>query len=126
MATNAATAYNDSKILTASPAELTLMLYEGAIKFCNLALMAMEKNENDKVSLNLIKAQNIISEFRATLEFKYLVAKDFDIIYEYINRRLIEANVKKDKEILEEALGYIREMRDTWKEIMKVNKTSGN
>jgi flagellar secretion chaperone FliS len=122
MAANAAATYNNSKILTASPAELTLMLYEGAIKFCNLALMGLEKGELDKVNTNIIKAEKIILEFRATLDFKYPVAKDFDNVYDYIYRRLIDANIKKDKEILEEALGYIREMRDTWKEVMRLAK----
>jgi flagellar protein FliS len=122
MATNAAAAYKDSKILTASPAELTLMLYEGAIKFCNIAAMAIEKKEYDKANLNIIKAERIITEFRSTLDFKYPVAKHFELVYEYIYRRLIEANIKKDVEILEEALGYIREMRDTWKEVMKLTK----
>lgn len=125
MATNAAAAYQDSRILTASPAELTLMLYEGAIKFCNLALIALEDRKYDKANMNIIKAENIIVEFRASLDFKYPVAKDFDNVYELIYRSLIEANIKKDTVILEEALGYIREMRDTWKEVMKLSKISG-
>jgi len=119
MAVNAATIYKDNKILTATPAELTLMLYEGAIKFCNKALLAMEKNDIVNINKNIIKAEKIISELRATLDFKYPVAKEFDMVYDYIYRRLIDSNIKKDKEILEEALGYIREMRDTWKEVMK-------
>lgn len=120
MATNAAAAYRDSKILTASPAELTLMLYEGAIKFCNLALMALEKNDYEKANLNIIKTERIIAEFRATLDFKYPVAKDFDVVYDYIYRKLVQANISKDEIILEEALGNIREMRDTWKEVMRL------
>jgi flagellar protein FliS len=108
MATNAAAMYKDSKILTASPAELTLMLYEGAIKFCNLAIMALEKKDYEKSNLNIIKAERIISELRSTLDFKYQVAKEFEVVYDYIYRRLIDANIRKDKEILEEALGYIR------------------
>ncbi len=122
MAANAAATYNNSKILTASPAELTLMLYEGAIKFCNLALLAMEKGDLEKVNTNIIKAEKIILEFKATLDFKYPVAKDFENVYDYIYRRLLDANIKKDKEVLEEALGYIREMRDTWKEVMRLAK----
>ena len=122
MAANAATAYNNSKLMTASPAELTLMLYEGAIKFCNLALMAIEKNNFEKANLNIIKAERIISEFRSTLNFKYPVAKDFDNVYDIIYQRLLESNVRKDPELLEEALGYIREMRDTWKEVMRLAK----
>lgn len=122
MVNNAANAYKNSKILTASPAELTLMLYDGAVKFCNIALMALEKNDYEKTSENLIKAQKIINEFRSTLDFKYPVAKDFDVVYEYIHRRLVEANLKKDPEIINEALGRIKEMRETWKEVMRLNK----
>ena len=122
MATNAAAAYGNSKILTASPAELTLMLYEGAIKFANLAIMAMEKNDIEKTNLNIIKTERIITELRGTLDFKYPVASEFDKIYDYIYRRLIDANIKKDKAILEEALDYIREMRDAWKDVMKLSR----
>ena len=82
MVSNAANAYKNSKILTASPAELTLMLYDGAVKFCNVALISLERNDYEKVSENLIKAQKIIMEFRSTLDFKYPVAKDFDVVYE--------------------------------------------
>ena len=60
-------------------------------------------------------------EFRTTLDFKYPVAQQFDIVYDYIYRRLVEANINKDKDIAEEALKYIREMRDTWKEVMRRN-----
>lgn len=120
MATNAAAAYKDNRILTATPAELTLMLYEGAIKFCNIALMAMGKGDIPKANNNIIKAEKIIAEFMATLDFNYPVANDFNLIYDYIYRRLIEANIKKDEEILTEALEYIREMRDLWKEVMKL------
>jgi flagellar protein FliS len=124
MALNAATAYKDNRILTASPEELTLMLFDGAIKFCNIAIMALEKNDLQTANTNIIKAEKIIVEFRSTLNFDYSVANDFDIIYEYIYRRLIEANVKKDKEIVEEALHFIREMRETWKDAMKLAKGS--
>lgn len=119
---NVAQAYQGTKINTASPAELTLMLYEGAIKFCNKAIYAIEENNITKANENFIKAQKIIMEFRGTLDFKYPVAQDFERVYDYIYRRLIEANIKKDKEIAEEALKYIREMRDTWKEVMRRNK----
>lgn len=122
MAVNAAAIYKDNRILTASPAELTLMLYEGAIKFCNIAIMSLDKNDIEKANINLIKAERIIAEFRATLDFKYPAANQFELVYEYIYRRLIEGNIKKDKEIIEEALGHIREMRDTWKEVMRLAK----
>lgn len=112
--------YNNSKILTASPAELTLMLYDGVIKFCNIAIMAIEKNDVMKAHTYIVKTENIIEEFQATLNHKYPVAKDFDNVYKYIYNRLIEANVKKDKDILEEVLVHLRTLRDTWKEVMKI------
>lgn len=119
---NAYAQYNNSKILTASPAELTLMLYEGAIKFCNIAIMAIEKKDIEKANINIIKVQRIIEEFRATLDMKYPVAKDFDRVYVYLQKRLIEANMSKDAEILEEINTHLRSMRDTWKEVMRRNK----
>ena len=114
--------YQRNKIMMASPAELTLMLYEGAIKFINVAIMGIEKNDIQKAHNNIMKAQRIIEEFRATLNFKYPVAKDFDNVYEYVHRRLIEANIAKDKDILEECLEHMRTMRDAWKEIMQQPK----
>lgn len=111
--------YNNSRIMTASPAELTLMLYDGAIKFCNIALTAIEQNDMMAAHTNIVKAENIITEFRETLDHKYPVAKDFERIYVYIYDKLVEANIHKDPVALNEALRQIRGMRDTWKEVMK-------
>lgn len=122
MVKNAAQAYGARKVETASPAELTLMLYEGAIKFCNIAMGAIEKKDYEKANLNIQKARNIIVELQSTLDHKYKVAEDFDIIYDYIFRKLVDANMKKDSEVLEEALNQIRDMRDAWKEIMRLAK----
>lgn len=119
----AASAYKNNAINTASPAELTLMLYEGAIKFCNIALLALEKKDFEKANINIQKVENIIVEFRSTLDFKYEVANDFDNVYKFIYSLLVEANIKKDAEKLEYALGHIRGMRDTWKEVMRIAKT---
>ena len=116
--------YTQNKIMTASPAEVTLMLYEGAIKFCNIAIVAIENGEIEKAHNNIVKAQRIIEEFRNTLDHKYPVAEDFDRIYVYLLRRLLEANMKKDTAILEEVNMHLRSVRDTWKEVMKKNRQS--
>ena len=115
-------AYANNKINTASPADLTLMLYEGAIKFCNIAIVAIENNELEKAHKNIMKVEHIIEEFQATLNYKYVTAKDFNEVYSYLMDRLVQANIKKDKEILEEVLKHLRTMRDTWKEVMKLTK----
>ena len=119
---NAYAQYNNSKILTASPAELTLMLYDGAIKFCNIAIMGIEQNDINKAHTNIRKVERIIEEFRSTLDRRFAVAEDFDRVYVYLLRRLLEANLKKDKEILEEVNVHLRSMRDNWKEVMRLNK----
>ena len=115
-------AYANNKILTASPAELALMLYEGAIKFCNIAVAGIEEHNIEKAHNNIQKVENILEEFQATLDHKYEVAKDFDHVYKYLMDRLVQANIKKDKAILEEVLEHLRTMRDTWKEVMQQNK----
>ena len=112
--------YQRNKILTASPAEITLMLYEGAIKFCNIAIMAIEQGDIEKAHVNIMKTQRIIEEFRNTLDRKYQVAEEFDKIYVYVLQRLFEANINKDKESLEEVNTHLRSLRDTWKEVMKL------
>lgn len=119
---NAFAQYNTNKILTASPAELTLMLYEGAIKFCNIAIVGIEQNNVQKAHDNIMKTQRIIQEFQITLDRKYEVAKDFDAVYNYLIMRLREANMEKDIVILEEVLRHLRTMRDTWKEVMQASK----
>lgn len=119
---NAAQAYQNNSVKTASPGDLTLMLYDGAIKFCNIALEAIDKKDINKAHTNIKKAENIIIELRETLNHNYPIWEDFDRIYEYIYRLLVEANMRKDKEALNLAMTRIREMRDTWKEVMRVSK----
>ena len=115
-------AYANNKITTASPADLVLMLYEGAIKFCNIAIVAIENKDIMKAHENIMKVERIIQEFQITLDHRYATAKDFDEVYSYLMQRLIQANFKKDKEILEEVLKHLRTMRDTWKEVMRLTK----
>lgn len=118
---NAYSQYQNSKVMTASPAELTLMLYEGAIKFCNIAIIGIENKDIQKAHNNIFKAKRIIEELRATLDMKYPVAQDFENIYVYLIKRLDRANLKKDAEILEEVNIHLRAVRDTWKEVMRKN-----
>lgn len=115
--------YANNRIVTASPAELTLMLYEGAIKFCNIAILGIEEGSIQKAHDNIAKAERIIQELKITLNHKYPVAKDFENIYNYLIRRLHQANMKKDKEILEEVNTHLRSVRDTWKEVMRKCRT---
>ena len=111
--------YKNSKIMTASPAELTLMLYDGAIKFGNIAIVAMENKDPARAHENIVRVENIIQNFRETLDKRYPVWQDFENVYVYLLRRCHEANMKKDPEIMEEILKHLRSMRDNWTEVIK-------
>ena len=117
--------YNNSKILTASPAELTLMLYDGSIRFCNVAIDAVERKDVANAHKNIVKVENIIDYLRKTLDMKYPVAQDFERMYVYLEKRLVEANMKKDKVILEEINSHLHAIRDTWKDVMRINREKG-
>ncbi|NLY80599.1 MAG: flagellar export chaperone FliS [Lysinibacillus sp.] len=119
---NAFNAYKQNSINTASPGELTLMLYNGCIKFLNKAKKAIEEKNIQERNYNLQKAQAIISELMVTLNMDYDISKQIYPLYEYMNRRLIEANIKNDAEIVDEVIGLATEFRDTWKEVIKRNR----
>lgn len=113
--------YKNNKVMTASGPELTLMLYDGAIKFLNIADFAIEKKDIEKANTNLIKTQKIIEYLRNTLDMRYPVAQDFENMYSYIARRLVEANIGKDREIVAEVNKHMHAIRDNWVEVMKAN-----
>jgi len=116
--------FRNDVIFTASKEELTLMLYDGALKFCNQAIIAIENKDVSRANDMIIRVENIIREFQLTLNRDYEISQYFDSMYAYIFERLLDANMKKDAEILEEVRGFIRELRDTWKDAMKLAKSS--
>ena len=123
---NAYAQYNNSKVLTASPGELTLMLYDGAIKFCNIAIAAIGQDDIQGAHNNIVKAERIVDYLRTTLDMRFEVAQDFERVYVYLQRRLVEANMHKDIVIIEEVRSHISSMRDTWKEVMAINKNKAH
>ncbi len=111
--------YQQNSIMTATPEELTLMLYNGCIKGIRLAKIGLEDKDYEKANLYLCKAQAIIRELRATLDMKYDISKNLYELYTYFLDRLIEANVKKESAILDEVEQFVSDLRDTWAEAMK-------
>lgn len=118
--------YQQQSVTTATPQELTLMLYNGCIKFINLAQVAMEEKNIEQKNLNIQKAENIIEELNITLDMKYEISQNLRSLYDFIYRQLVEANISNDKELLERLKGLVTDMRDTWKEAMLIaNKSKG-
>lgn len=117
---NAHQAYKTTGTNTATPAELTLMLYNGCIKFIKLAKLAIVEKNVPERHTNIIKAQNIIRELRYTLNMNIELSKGYAQLYDYLLDRLIEANTKNDEAILDEVAEFVTEFRDTWKQAMKI------
>lgn len=119
---NAYSQYNASKILTASPAELTLLLYEGAIKFGNVAIVKMEQKNIEEAQKNIMKVEKIIDYLRETLDMSYPVAQSFEDIYVYLSRRILDSSLSKDPADMEEVVMHLRSVRDNWKKVMEKGK----
>jgi flagellar secretion chaperone FliS len=119
---NVAQTYQTNQITTASPEELTLLLYNGAITFIKQAKLGIETKDYEKVNKYCIKVQNILCELIGTLNDTYPIAKQFRVMYDYMLRQLITANVKKDILILNEVEDFFVQFRDTWREAIAITK----
>ncbi|SHN80956.1 flagellar export chaperone FliS [Desulfitobacterium chlororespirans] len=115
-----ANAYKNQQIMTASPEQLTLLLYNGALRFLNESIQAMEEGELQKSHNANMRVQAIISEFVVTLDMNYEISQNWAALYEYIEHCLIEGNVKKDVQQLNNAKAILEDMRNTWQEAMKL------
>lgn len=110
--------YKEQSVNTATPEELTLMLYNGCIKFINIAELAMEDKDISKANENIQKAQAIINELNITLNMDIEISENLRTLYDFVNSRLVDANISKDRKPLEDAKGIVTDMRDTWKQAM--------
>ncbi|QSS99609.1 flagellar export chaperone FliS [Pontibacillus sp. ALD_SL1] len=119
MSTQAYQAYQNNSVETASPGELTLMLYNGSLKFMKLAKKGIEEGDIELRNTNIQKAQKIVQELMVTMNPDYSITQEVMPLYDYVNRRLMEANLKNDSIILNEAFEIMTDFRDTWKEVVK-------
>ncbi len=115
-------AYQQNSVNTATPGELTLMLYNGCLKFIKQGKQGILDKKMEEKNTNIIKAQNIIRELMVTLNTDFDVAKPMMQMYDYILNRLVEANIQNSVEILDEVEGYVTEFRDTWKQVIQLQR----
>lgn len=120
--TAAYNAYKQNSVTTASPGELTLMLYNGCLKFLEKAKVAITDKNIEERNYYIQRAQAIIAEFMSTLNTDIEISNQMLPLYEYMNRRLTEANIQNDITIVEEVEGLVTEFRDTWKEVIKITR----
>lgn len=116
---NAAEAYKRQQIMTATPEALTLMLYNGCLKFMSEGMDYLQKKDYEQANISIQKAENIISEFRVTLNMDYEISHQLFPLYNYVYDRLVEGNMQSDVSKIEEAKGIITELRDAWAQAMK-------
>jgi len=126
MMTKQLEAYQNNAITTASGPQLTLMLYNGCIKFINQGIKAMNDKDYEAKNTFIQKAQDIIQELMLTLNQEIDISKHMLPLYDYIYYLLQQGNIKNDVAQLEEALEFVTEFRDTWKEVMKKGIPSKN
>ncbi|QHW32601.1 flagellar export chaperone FliS [Paenibacillus rhizovicinus] len=116
--------YQQSSVKTASPGQLVVMLYDGAIRFVKQGIEAIEHGHIEQANTSLIKAQNVVNELMVTLNFDYPIAAELVRIYEYMIHLLITSNTKKDREPAAEALSYLIDLRESWASIAKPKTSS--
>lgn len=114
--------YTNITVNTASQEKLTMMLYDGALKFANLAVLAAEENNIAKLTESVKRAMDILWELQLTLKREHKVANDMYALYDYAKERLVTGNTDMDRDALVEARDIIKDFRDTWREAMKLEK----
>jgi flagellar secretion chaperone FliS len=115
--------YQRQAVTTSKPEELTFMLYQGMVKFIRLSKIALENKNIEEANRTNLRAQDILSELMLTLKQGYEVSDSMLSLYDFMKFRLIEANIQKNIDILEEVEGYAVELTETWSAAMKINKT---
>src|SRR5438045_203908 len=114
--------YQQNSINTVSPGELTLMLYNGCLKCIHIAKATISEENIEVKNTNIQKAQKIIQELMVTLNQDLEVSKSMLPLYDYLYRRLVEANIKSDAAILAEVEEFVTDFRDTWKQVIQINR----
>lgn len=111
--------YQENSILTTRPEELTLSLYNGLVKYLMKAELHLQEGNIQQTHENLVRSQDILYEFLRTLDMRYDISEGLAKLYDYMIYRIVEANTKKDLQIIEEVIGFAKELRDTWQEALK-------
>jgi len=124
-----ASTYKSASVQTASPGQLVLMLYDGALRFMTQAqegfVIQNTRERNEAINNNLIKAQNILAELQSSLDMKVEgeFPKTMFRLYDFMIRQLQSANIRKEAEPIKVVYGMLKDIRDAWEEMLKKNDT---
>ncbi|SDI44912.1 flagellar export chaperone FliS [Natribacillus halophilus] len=115
-------AYQQNALQTASPGELTLMLFNGCLKFMRVSARAIETGDHEKKNINITKAQMIVRELMVTLRRENETTEQMIQLYDFVHDALVRANIHNDAGALEDAETIMTEFRDTWKEVIRIDR----
>jgi len=115
-------AYRRQDVLTASSADLIVMLYDALKKNIILGRRGIDKRDIMAAHRHLMKAQDIVTELISSLDMNYQISEELLTMYEFILRQLQDANIHKDKEPLEPVVEMVDSIRDAWKEVCSINR----
>lgn len=115
-------AYEQNSVVQSTPAELTLMLYNGCLKFLSQSKTAIEAGDIALKNTNLQKAQAILRELSVNLDMSVPISESLLSLYDYMVNRLVEANLKNDLAIIDEVVSLVTEFRDTWKQVIQIDR----
>ena len=119
-----ANAYKNQQVMTSSPEQLTLLLYNGALRFLNESILAMEQGDIQKAHNSNMRVQAIVREFMLTLDMSYDLSQGWARLYEYTEYCLIQGNIKKDVAQLHQAKNVLEDLREAWIGAMKQTQLS--
>ncbi len=109
--------YRQTQVQTAAPEQLIVMLYDGAIKFCLQAKECIANKDMSGANAALIRVQDIISELQFSINDEAgEIAQQLSLLYDYLYRRALDANLEKDVAIIDEIVNMVRDLRSTWVE----------
>ena len=124
---NAHNEYQSNHVETADQKQLIVMLYDGAIKFLDKALLTIENYKKyDDANRNILRAQDIITELMVSLDMDRggEIAENLLNLYSYMKKELLEANVKKEKKGVEQVIKMLRELKEAWEKMEVVSSAS--
>ncbi|MEB3102349.1 flagellar export chaperone FliS [Ferviditalea candida] len=116
--------YAKTQVNTAHPGELTLMLYNGCIKFMKQAIKDTENKDFESKNYHIQRSVDIIDELQITLNMDYEISQNLFRLYTFVKEQLMEANIKLNKGSLESAIHFMSELRDAWAQALKEVKSN--
>ena len=114
MTNNPYETYKQQSVMTMTPGQILIAVYDELIKQLNIAILSFENNDMMEINRSLQKSQRIINELRATLNYDYEISKNLEDIYNFLNRAIMNANIKKDPSDLKDVLEIATGLRDAF------------